>query len=59
MIAGNACPNFFHAPAGWPAITMIYFTYAFVKHGAWSAEILAGGPGVPLPFMSYGGHWRC
>jgi len=51
MIAGNA-PNFFtRLLAG--AITMIYFTYAFVNMGMVSGILPVVG--VPLPFMSYGG----
>jgi rod shape determining protein RodA len=51
MIAGNA-PNFFtRLLAG--AVTMIYFTYAFVNMGMVSGIIPVVG--VPLPFMSYGG----
>jgi len=51
MIAGNA-PNFFtRLLAG--AVTMIYFTYAFVNMGMVSGILPVVG--VPLPFMSYGG----
>ncbi|MRW87239.1 rod shape-determining protein RodA [Pseudoduganella sp. FT26W] len=51
MIAGNA-PNFFtRLMAG--AVTMIYFTYAFVNMGMVSGILPVVG--VPLPFMSYGG----
>ncbi|MES2115913.1 MAG: rod shape-determining protein RodA [Pseudomonadota bacterium] len=51
MIAANA-PNFFtRLLAG--AITMIYFTYAFVNMGMVSGILPVVG--VPLPFMSYGG----
>ena len=51
MIAANA-PNFFtRLLAG--AITMIYFTYAFVNMGMVSGIVPVVG--VPLPFMSYGG----
>ncbi|WP_317203728.1 rod shape-determining protein RodA [Janthinobacterium sp.] len=51
MIAANA-PNFFsRLLAG--AITMVYFTYAFVNMGMVSGILPVVG--VPLPFMSYGG----
>ena len=51
MIAGNA-PNFFsRLLAG--AVTMIYFTYAFVNMGMVSGILPVVG--VPLPFVSYGG----
>ncbi|MGV7208423.1 rod shape-determining protein RodA [Oxalobacteraceae bacterium A2-2] len=51
MIAANA-PNFFtRLLAG--AVTMIYFTYAFVNMGMVSGILPVVG--VPLPFMSYGG----
>ncbi|MBP1207231.1 rod shape determining protein RodA [Duganella sp. 1411] len=51
MIAGNA-PNFFsRLMAG--AMTMIYFTYAFVNMGMVSGILPVVG--VPLPYMSYGG----
>jgi rod shape determining protein RodA len=51
MIAGSA-PNFFtRLLAG--AVTMIYFTYAFVNMGMVSGILPVVG--VPLPFMSYGG----
>jgi len=51
MIAANA-PNFFtRLLAG--AITMIFFTYAFVNMGMVSGILPVVG--VPLPFMSYGG----
>ncbi|HEU4845023.1 MAG TPA: rod shape-determining protein RodA [Burkholderiaceae bacterium] len=51
MIAANA-PNFFtRLLAG--AITMIYFTYAFVNMAMVSGIVPVVG--VPLPFMSYGG----
>lgn len=51
MIAGNA-PNFFtRLMAG--AVTMIFFTYAFVNMGMVSGILPVVG--VPLPFMSYGG----
>jgi rod shape determining protein RodA len=51
MIAANA-PNFFtRLLAG--AVTMIFFTYAFVNMGMVSGILPVVG--VPLPFMSYGG----
>ncbi len=51
MIAANA-PNFFsRLLAG--AITLIFFTYAFVNMGMVSGILPVVG--VPLPFMSYGG----
>ncbi|WP_295992941.1 rod shape-determining protein RodA [Rugamonas sp.] len=51
MIAAGA-PNFFtRLLAG--AVTMIYFTYAFVNMGMVSGIVPVVG--VPLPFMSYGG----
>jgi len=51
MIAANA-PNFFtRLLAG--AMTMIFFTYAFVNMGMVSGILPVVG--VPLPFMSYGG----
>ncbi|KAB8043112.1 rod shape-determining protein RodA [Janthinobacterium aquaticum] len=51
MIAANA-PNFFtRLFAG--AITMIFFTYAFVNMGMVSGIVPVVG--VPLPFLSYGG----
>lgn len=51
MIAAGA-PNFFtRLLAG--AVTMIYFTYAFVNMGMVSGILPVVG--VPLPFMSYGG----
>jgi len=51
MIAANAPNTFTRLLAG--AITMIFFTYAFVNM-AMVAGILPV-VGVPLPFMSYGG----
>jgi rod shape determining protein RodA len=51
MIAGNAPNLFTRLLAG--AITMIFFTYAFVNMGMVSGILPVVG--VPLPFMSYGG----
>ena len=51
MIAANAPSYFARLLAG--AITMIFFTYAFVNMGMVSG--LLPVVGVPLPFMSYGG----
>ena len=51
MIAANAPTFFTRLLAG--AITMIYFTYAFVNMGMVSGILPVVG--VPLPFMSYGG----
>jgi rod shape determining protein RodA len=51
VIAGNAPTFFTRLLAG--AITMIYFTYAFVNMGMVSGILPVVG--VPLPFMSYGG----
>jgi rod shape determining protein RodA len=51
MIAGNAPNLFTRLMAG--AMTMIYFTYAFVNMGMVSGILPVVG--VPLPFMSYGG----
>ena len=51
MIAANAPTFFTRLLAG--AITMIFFTYAFVNMGMVSG--LLPVVGVPLPFMSYGG----
>ncbi|TFW24862.1 rod shape-determining protein RodA [Duganella callida] len=51
MIAGNAPSFFTRLLAG--AVTMIYFTYAFVNMGMVSGILPVVG--VPLPFMSYGG----
>jgi rod shape determining protein RodA len=50
-IAVNAATLFSRLLAG--AVTMIYFTYAFVNMGMVSGIIPVVG--VPLPFMSYGG----
>jgi rod shape determining protein RodA len=50
-IAMNAPTLFTRLLAG--AVTMIYFTYAFVNMGMVSGIIPVVG--VPLPFMSYGG----
>jgi rod shape determining protein RodA len=50
-IAVNATTFFNRLLAG--AITMIYFTYAFVNMGMVSGIVPVVG--VPLPFMSYGG----
>jgi len=50
-IALNASTFFTRLLAG--AITMIYFTYAFVNMGMVSGIVPVVG--VPLPFMSYGG----
>jgi rod shape determining protein RodA len=51
MIAGTAPTFFTRLLAG--AITMIFFTYAFVNMGMVSGILPVVG--VPLPFMSYGG----
>ncbi|NUU01648.1 rod shape-determining protein RodA [Herbaspirillum robiniae] len=51
MIAGNAPTLFTRLLAG--AITMMFFTYAFVNMGMVSGILPVVG--VPLPFMSYGG----
>jgi rod shape determining protein RodA len=51
VIAGNAPTFFTRLLAG--AVTMIYFTYAFVNMGMVSGILPVVG--VPLPFMSYGG----
>jgi rod shape determining protein RodA len=51
MIAANAPNMFSRLLAG--AITMIFFTYAFVNMGMVSGILPVVG--VPLPFMSYGG----
>ncbi|MDQ1813840.1 rod shape-determining protein RodA [Massilia sp. CCM 9210] len=51
MIAANAPTLFARLLAG--AITMIFFTYAFVNIGMVSGILPVVG--VPLPFMSYGG----
>lgn len=51
MIAANAPTFFTRLLAG--AITLIFFTYAFVNMGMVSGILPVVG--VPLPFMSYGG----
>jgi rod shape determining protein RodA len=51
MIAANAPTLFSRLLAG--AITMIFFTYAFVNMSMVSGILPVVG--VPLPFMSYGG----
>ncbi|WP_050463757.1 rod shape-determining protein RodA [Herbaspirillum autotrophicum] len=51
MITANAPTLFTRLLAG--AITMIFFTYAFVNMGMVSGILPVVG--VPLPFMSYGG----
>ncbi|MBI3284166.1 MAG: rod shape-determining protein RodA [Burkholderiales bacterium] len=51
MIAANAATLFARLLAG--AMTMIFFTYAFVNMGMVSGIVPVVG--VPLPFMSYGG----
>ena len=51
MIASNAPNLFTRLLAG--AMTMIFFTYAFVNMGMVSGILPVVG--VPLPFMSYGG----
>lgn len=51
MIAANAATLFARLLAG--AITMIFFTYAFVNMGMVSGILPVVG--VPLPFISYGG----
>ncbi|MES2932238.1 MAG: rod shape-determining protein RodA [Pseudomonadota bacterium] len=51
MIAANAPTLFTRLLAG--AITLIFFTYAFVNIGMVSGILPVVG--VPLPFMSYGG----
>jgi rod shape determining protein RodA len=51
IIAANAPTLFTRLLAG--AITMIFFTYAFVNMGMVSGILPVVG--VPLPFMSYGG----
>ena len=51
IIAGNAPTFFTRLLAG--AITLIFFTYAFVNMGMVSGILPVVG--VPLPFMSYGG----
>jgi len=51
VIAGNAPTQFSRLLAG--AITLIFFTYAFVNMGMVSGILPVVG--VPLPFVSYGG----
>ena len=51
MIAANAPTMFSRLLAG--AITLIFFTYAFVNMGMVSGILPVVG--VPLPFVSYGG----
>ncbi|MBS0308513.1 MAG: rod shape-determining protein RodA [Proteobacteria bacterium] len=51
MIAANAPTLFSRLLAG--AVTMMFFTYAFVNMGMVSGILPVVG--VPLPFMSYGG----
>ncbi|MDO8299403.1 FtsW/RodA/SpoVE family cell cycle protein, partial [Lacisediminimonas sp.] len=51
LIAANAPTLFTRLLAG--AITLIFFTYAFVNMGMVSGILPVVG--VPLPFMSYGG----
>ena len=51
MIAANAATTFARLLAG--AITMIFFTYAFVNMGMVSGILPVVG--VPLPLVSYGG----
>jgi len=51
MIAGSASTPFAQLLAG--AITMIFFTYAFVNMGMVTGVLPVVG--VPLPMMSYGG----
>ena len=51
MIAANAATLFARLLAG--AITMIFFTYAFVNMGMVSGILPVVG--VPLPLVSYGG----
>ncbi|MDP2793264.1 MAG: rod shape-determining protein RodA [Sulfurisoma sp.] len=51
MIAANAATLFSRLLAG--AITLIFFTYAFVNMGMVSGILPVVG--VPLPFVSYGG----
>ena len=51
VIAGQAASEFTRLLAG--AVTMIFFTYAFVNMGMVSGILPVVG--VPLPFMSYGG----
>jgi rod shape determining protein RodA len=51
MIAANAATMFSRLLAG--AVTLIFFTYAFVNMGMVSGILPVVG--VPLPFISYGG----
>ena len=51
MIAANAPTLFARLLAG--AITLMFFTYAFVNMGMVSGILPVVG--VPLPFISYGG----
>ena len=51
MIAMDAATLFSRLLAG--AVTMIFFTYAFVNMGMVSGILPVVG--VPLPFISYGG----
>ena len=51
MIAANAATVFARLLAG--AISLMFFTYAFVNMGMVSGVLPVGG--VPLPFLSYGG----
>src|SRR5690606_20313648 len=51
LIAANAPTLFSRLLAG--AITLMFFTYAFVNMGMVSGILPVVG--VPLPFMSYGG----
>jgi rod shape determining protein RodA len=51
FIAGNATTFFNRLMAG--AVTMIFFTYAFVNMGMVTGILPVVG--VPLPFLSYGG----
>jgi len=51
MIAANAPTLFSRLLAG--AVTMIFFTYAFVNMGMVSGILPVVG--VPLPLISYGG----
>ena len=51
MIAANAATLFARLLAG--AVTLIFFTYAFVNMGMVSGILPVVG--VPLPFVSYGG----
>jgi rod shape determining protein RodA len=51
MIAGNAATVFARLLAG--AVTLMFFTYAFVNMGMVSGILPVVG--VPLPFLSYGG----